>query len=138
MWLRMKTFIWLLLTNFFFINIQSAKISISSCDASSEGPSSSKRTCEYAFEDPDVSSWTVAGTSYIYGAWIRLYLSVTSDVDSFSYRHRYYHHYDDCYSCLEEANKDIRVSLSNGYSEDFLLLKQDGDQHFNWRMLIRI
>lgn len=114
------------------VTAQAEKIDIVSCEASSEGTGqySSYRTCEYAYEDPDVSSWAVAGSSYIYGAWIQLYLYESSDVATFSYRHRYNHDYDDCTSCLDEANKDIRVSLSNGYSEDFSLLREDGDQYF--------
>jgi hypothetical protein len=48
----------------------------------------------------------------------------------------YNHHDDVCTACLQEANKDIRVTLSNGYTEDFLLLQQDGDQYFNFLQAI--
>jgi hypothetical protein len=126
-----------------------AQITITACDASSQGDDSSSSrvfTCEYAYENPDISSWAAGRigfvlrdrTSGIIGnvsnhAWLTLYLDSTTGnkVASFSYRHRYIHTFDMCLNCNTTANKDIRVTLSNGYTEDFTLLHEDGSQYFN-------
>ena len=111
--------------------VHCTKIPITSCQASSEKEGNTYAACEYAYEDPDISSWRIEGTN-VHDAWIILYFS-ESDVSSFSYRHRYGHGHDDCSSCLiHDANKDIRVTLSSGHYEDFTLQQVDGNQHFSF------
>lgn len=89
--------------------------------------------CGNAYENPDTGSWTVSGADNIHSAWLKLEVSpeyTGATVSAFSYRHRWYHGSDRCGACLVETNKDINVSLSNGYHEVFTLSNTDPDAQF--------